>query len=258
MTTSTANIPRPHRNGPRTPPQWTLTSRRRVRRIIDKESVEFRLADFLIETGTPGEGIPMRRLAEGRPDPPNYWAKRRQLIYYRYVDLIVRAVAPQAKSMIDVGSSNSSVIESFDWVPLRHTLDSKTPYCSNSVRGIRQDFFSFDPEIKYDLAICLQVLEHVPDAGNFAQKLFDVAHAVLISVPYQWPKGSCKHHLHDPVDSEKLREWTRRKASYQIVAKELLTYSTKSRRLIAYYHDSDKNFSLAEARHNLKQSTESI
>lgn len=60
------------------------------------------------------------------------------------------------------------------------------------------------------MALCLQVLEHVPDPAAFAQKLFALADVVVISVPYKWPKGMTKGHTHDPVDELKLRKWTGR------------------------------------------------
>lgn len=184
----------------------------------------------------------------------DYWKKRQTLIYYQYVSLIVRAVAGNATSAIDVGSSNTSIIESFDWIPEKYALDKRNPYSSDKVVGIKHDFFKFQPPKKYDLALCLQVLEHVPDAAVFAQKLFAIADAVLISVPFQWPKGGCKFHIHDPVDSAKLRSWTNRKPDYHIVVRELLTYSKNSRRLIAYYHPANQKFSLVDARANLKVS----
>ena len=92
---------------------------------------------------------------------------------------------------------------------------------------------------RYDLAICLQVLEHVPQVEAFARKLFDISSSVLISVPYKWPKGNVKGHIHDPVDEAKLRSWTQRKPDYQIIVTEPFGAS----RLFAYYHRSDEVFS---------------
>ena len=183
----------------------------------------------------------------------SYWRSRRHLFYYQYVDSIVAGVAATAQSMIDVGSSNTSIIESFDWVPIRHALDKRSPYSSENVSPIKEDFLEFSPETRYDLAVCLQVLEHVPDAGTFAQKLFEIAEGVLISVPFKWPKGICKYHIHDPVDEEKLGSWTQRKPDYRIVVKEPLMSSPTGRRLIAYYHSPDSAFSLADARASLKK-----
>lgn len=91
-----------------------------------------------------------------------YWAGRANLMYYQYVDFMVRGLAPDAGSLIDVGSADARYIESFDWIRKRHTLDIRKPYESESVEGIEMNFFDFEPEEKYDFATCLQVLEHIP------------------------------------------------------------------------------------------------
>ena len=169
-------------------------------------------------------------------------------MYYRYVRAIVQGVAADANSIIDIGSHDTPIIEWFDWVPKRATLDWKIPYTSEHVEGIKTDFFEFNPEEKYDVALCLQVLEHIPDAEAFALKLFDIAQAVVISIPYNWRAGSCKSHIHDPVDMDKLASWTHRNPDYHVIVKEPLSTAT---RLIAYYHPVNKEFSLADAHKNI-------
>lgn len=177
-----------------------------------------------------------------------YWRKRRGMIYYRYLDLIVRGVAADCKSMIDVGAHNTPLIENFGWVSERVALDIKEPYSSAQVKGIRTDFLTFKPEAPFDIALCCQVLEHIPDATVFAQHLFEVGKRVLISVPYLWPEGGTKNHVHDPVDMEKLTSWTKREPAYHIIVEEPLNTSTKSRRLIAYYPAPGEKFSLKAVR----------
>lgn len=193
----------------------------------------------------------MKNNAEKPNSVNDYWTRRKNLIYYRYVEMIVRGVANQAGSIIDIGSSNTSCVEWFDWIPIKHALDKRTPYSSNYVTGIEEDFLNFEPQQKYDLAICLQVLEHVPKAGAFARKLFNIADSVLISVPYKWPEGDCKYHIHDPVDEEKLEKWTDRSPDYSVVVQEPLIVSPKGERLIAYYNNPVKKFALKEARRHI-------
>jgi hypothetical protein len=176
-----------------------------------------------------------------------YWRKRQGMIYYRYLDHIVRGVAADCNSMIDVGAHSTPLIENFNWVEDRVALDLRNPYSSARVRGIEMDFFQFKPEKPFDIALCCQVLEHIPDAGAFARHLFEVGKRVLISVPYMWPQGSSKHHIHDPVDAEKLKSWTEREPTYSIVVEEPFT-GTKGRRLIAYYPAPDEKFTLAATR----------
>jgi hypothetical protein len=176
------------------------------------------------------------------------------MIYYRYLDLIVRGVAGKCHSLIDVGSSNTQVIEAFDWIEELVALDIRAPHSSERVRGIEMDFFQYTPEKRFDIALCCEVLEHIPDAGAFAKHLFDVADRVLISVPYRWPEGSSKQHIHDPVDLKKLGEWTGREPAYHIVVTEPLCRSGKCRRLIAYYPAKDDNFALKAARDAIRLS----
>jgi hypothetical protein len=180
---------------------------------------------------------------------PSYWSKRSGYMYYKYVDFLVRGLATDAKSLIDVGSADAQYIENFHWIPKRHTLDIREPYNSENVASIEIDFFDFEPEDKYDFATCLQVLEHIPDAKSFARKLFQTAHCVLVSVPFNWDEGRAPEHVHDPVDLNKLLDWTGREPSYYIVVEEpLLTW--KARRLMSYYHPEDENLDLSRARAN--------
>lgn len=185
-----------------------------------------------------------------------YWDRRSHLMYYRYIDAIVRGVAAEAQSLLDVGSSNAQYLEEFDWIKTKVTVDLKTAYSSATVQGITADFFTYRPETKFDLVTCLQVLEHVPDAGKFAQKLFEVGRDVLISVPFKWPADSSKNHVHDPVDQHKLLSWTGRKPSYAVIATEVFA-GKKARRLIAYYREAGQPFSAGAARRAMLQSLRS-
>lgn len=182
-----------------------------------------------------------------------YFSKRRNFLYYRYVEQIVSVLASDARSYLDVGSSNAEYIERFRWIPVRHTIDIRHPYSSPNVVGFEQDFFTFQPEEKYDFVSCFQVLEHIPDATAFAQHLMQMADRVLVSVPFLWPKGSCRHHVHDPVDLEKLSRWFGRTPDYSIVVEEPLRKLAKGRRLIAYYHNAGEMPTYADLRKNQRK-----
>ena len=68
----------------------------------------------------------------------------------------------------------------------------------------------------------MQVLEHVEHPKQFAQKLFDIAQKIIITVPYKWPIGSCKPwHIHDMIDEETMFQWTGRPANVQFIVPEL-------------------------------------
>ena len=182
-----------------------------------------------------------------------YWSRRSSMMYYKYIDVLVKAFAYQAESIIDIGSANTRYIESFDWIPHKFTLDIKNPYRSPNVTAIETDFLTYAPEQKFDFVICLQVLEHIPQVEEFARKLFTLAERVLISVPYMWPKGSDPTHIHDPVDEEKIKQWTNREPSYSIIVEEPLRIPSKgiSRRLLCYY-GPEENIDYIQANRNVQ------
>lgn len=175
------------------------------------------------------------RLLGLQPVGQSYWDSRKHFRYVLYVQELVRILEPDAKSAIDVGAGNTPIIEDFDWIEDRSTLDHRNPYSSERVKGISANFFEFDPPQHYDLALCLQVLEHVQDAVTFAQKLFQIADRVMITVPYKWPAGANKRHVQDPVDFNKLYGWTGREPLISAIIQERIG----SRRILAYYRQTD-------------------
>jgi hypothetical protein len=190
----------------------------------------------------PAELAPITKKVRARRPRGDYWERRQGLMYYEYVRALAFPLAAEARSLIDVGSHGTSLAEEFDWIPERAALDLRTPYSSERVRGIKADFFVFEPERRYDFALCLQVLEHVPQAEIFAKKLLAVADRVLVSVPYRWPKGHCRHHCQDPVDEAKLAGWFGREPDYSLVVEEPFRDRQISRRLIAYFHTPGETF----------------
>lgn len=172
----------------------------------------------------------------------SYWLRRSDMMYYKYIDTLVKAFAYNAKSIIDIGSANTKYIEEFYWIPQKYTLDVKKPYSSSVVKAIEADFLTYSPDQKFDFVTCLQVLEHIPEVDKFAKKLFEISDRVLISVPYLWPEGSEFDHVNDPVDKGKLKKWTGREPSYSIIVSEPLRNQSKgkSQRLICYYGPEEK------------------
>ncbi len=166
----------------------------------------------------------------------SYWDVRRELIYYRTLANFVRIIGDSAESLIDVGSANCKYLEWFDWIPDRVSLDLMYPTKGKGIRSLKEDFFSWRPDKKYDVVLCSQVLEHVEDAGRFARKLLEIGHLVLISVPHMWPKGSVKSHIHDPVSQELVDEWFGRKPTYTLKVCEVFG----EERLFCFYNLSSK------------------
>jgi hypothetical protein len=175
------------------------------------------------------------RLLGVEPAEEPYWDSRKHFRYVLYVQQLVRILESDAKSAIDVGARDTPIMEDLGWIEDRWTLDYSNPYSSERVKGISVDFFKFDPPKRYDLALCLQVLEHIHDAAGFAQKLFQIADRVLITVPYKWRAGSNKWHVQDPVDFDKLHRWTEREPLISAIIQE----RKGTRRIFAYYRQDD-------------------
>ena len=177
-----------------------------------------------------------------------YWQHRMDMMYYHNVDYIMRTVAKGAKSMIDIGTANCPYQEWFDWIPKRVSFDQTPPYQSENVTGIQADFLTYEFKKKYDVCTCLQVLEHIPNVEEFAQKLLTVSDLVIVSVPHRWGERAADDHIHDPVSYEKLTGWMGREANYHIVIQEPFR-ARVGQRLIAIY---DRDQSVGYGRKDFK------
>ena len=179
-----------------------------------------------------------------------YWNDRQDLIYYRYVDFILRCIAADARSLLDVGTGNCPYPEWFDWIPARTSIDLMNPYASDAVTGIAGDIFTHPFPDLFDVVTCLQVLEHVPDAHAFAQRLLALGKLLVVSVPHRWPAGKIEDHVHDPVDLDKLEQWFDRKPNYVQSIREPFLESFGDRLICIYDRDPSRIFdnSLREAR----------
>lgn len=136
----------------------------------------------------------------------NYWQRRRKMRYYAEVLRLARKYAPTAESVLDVGPNGTPLVCELDWIASKTVID----LASQPIPGatcLHGDFLQYWPERPFDLVLCLQVLEHIGPAGEFAQRLLAAGRLVIVSVPYRWPAGSCVHHVQDPVDEDKLRGW---------------------------------------------------
>lgn len=169
-----------------------------------------------------------------------YWKNRSDLMYYQYFKFIIRCIGPNAKSIIDVGSGNSPYLEWFDWIPRKLSVDIRTPYSSEHVQGIQGDIHKITFDETFDICTCLQVLEHITEAGSFANRLLEIGKIVLISVPYKWPAGS-KGHVQDPVDLEKVVNWFQRTPNWSLIVQEPFVGTIKGRRMFALFDVENPN-----------------
>jgi hypothetical protein len=163
-------------------------------------------------------------------DAGAYWSRRADSLYLQYVFFLARVVGRDARSVIDVGSNGCPYLDWFDWIPRRLSVDLERPYAGPGIEAMTGDFLALDVG-EFDLGLCLQVLEHIPDVGAFARKLLATTPHLIVSVPYRWEKGP-EDHVHDPVDAAKLAAWFGRKPNYRIVVREPFF---RRRRMIAYF-----------------------
>ncbi|MEW9805308.1 class I SAM-dependent methyltransferase [Mesorhizobium sp. ZMM04-5] len=161
-----------------------------------------------------------------------YWEQRKNSVYLQHVKALVSFIGRDQKTIIDVGSNACPCLDWFPWFDRRVSIDLNRPYAGPGIEGLQGDFFDFDPNERFDVAICLQVLEHIPDAKAFAQRLLRLSPRVLVSVPYKWKPDVRTGHVHDPVDEAKVEAWFGRKPDFMLVSTEI---QHPISRLIAYY-----------------------
>jgi len=163
----------------------------------------------------------------------SYWEDRRNFNYYQEVLRLAKVYASSGGQVIDVGTNEAEVLQKLAWFRRRVALDKRHIPPQPGIETVMMDFMDYQPVSEFDLVICLQVLEHLPEPDVFARKLLDTGRTIIISVPYKWPKGACKYHLQDPVDEEKLEMWTKRKpVAVSVVA-------DRKERLVAVYQNQD-------------------
>jgi len=147
----------------------------------------------------------------------NYWKSREKLRYYQIVQEFANLYVPTGGRLLDVGGGvqyGAKYLQRFsNFECTSIELPSDQSHVFGEVQLVKANFMEWEPPAdKYDLVLCLQVLEHLEDAVvvDFTQKLFECGRPVIISVPNRWKAGACKHHKQDPVDEAKLISWVGR------------------------------------------------
>jgi len=134
--------------------------------------------------------------------------------------------------LLDVGGGVGLGCRYLEWFDgfERTCVELPTKGCTlDGVSVIHEDFGNWQTDRRYDLVLCLQLLEHIDDPAAFVRKLFECAPTAIISVPYRWPATACSEHVHDPVDETKLKAWTGR---------EPTAWNIVESRLVAVYSES--------------------
>lgn len=139
---------------------------------------------------------------------PTYWDARCHFRYYREVVRLARHHVPEGGRVLDVGAKEVELLRELDWFRSRVALDVDYVMPRRGIETVVADFYEYEPDGRFDLVLCLQVLEHLPEPERFARKLLRTGETVIISVPYRWPAKADGAHMHDPVEESKLRAWT--------------------------------------------------
>ena len=218
--------------------------------VTIKAPRHFLTRDFLLKNSTNIDESIANHYKSGK-----YWQNRMDLVYYSYVDYIVRTVGRDAKTMIDVGTAQCPYLEWFDWIPTRVSFDIVEPYDSQTVTGIHGDFLNYQfQDAPYDIVTCLQVLEHVPNPQAFSRKLLEIGKTVIISVPYKWPKSAADDHIHDPVDEKKIRRWMGRDPSYFQIVQEPFRGKVGKRAIAIYDNDRKDGYGRNDFKDRVRRS----
>ncbi len=168
----------------------------------------------------------------------SYWKKRQHLLYYQAVRILTEDLAAGASSIIDVGSSGCPYLDWFPDVPHRTSLDLRKPYKAPGVNSVTADLLEWEPDRHYDVVLCLQVIEHVPEAEAFAQKLLTLGDVLVATVPHRWNPGT-PGHVHDPVDEAKMLSWFGRQPNYSYICREI---ASPAGRLLNVYEQHDQRW----------------
>jgi hypothetical protein len=149
----------------------------------------------------------------------SYYETRKTFNYYKKINDILGTI--KFNTIIDIGSRKSPILEkispeiektALDVIPIQNGSDH--------IRQLTTDFYTWTPDKRYDVVICLQVLEHLDNPKLFTQKLFETGKKVIISVPYKWKKGFCKYHVQDPVDEKKIFSWTQKQPTSSYIIED--------------------------------------
>lgn len=168
-----------------------------------------------------------------------YYETRKDFPYYQVALQFVEQLARRSHSVLDVGCRTIPFV---NWLPPRFRrktavdLGHFDPF--PGVQCVVGDFRQMRFLQNFGLVTCLQTLEHIDQPEPFAAKLFDLANqAVIITVPYKWPAGSCPSHVQDPVCDEKLFRWTGRYPAL----KRLVEDPDGRQRLVVGYHSTRRD-----------------
>ena len=138
----------------------------------------------------------------------DYWNKRiaRGHLYYRIAHSLVMQYAPSG-TLLDVGGGVHLGCRYLEWYPHDKTVLDVNGGELDNAAVIQSDVTHWDTDHRYNVALCLQVLEHLPDPSAIAAKLRKWAEIVVVSVPYKWAADRQGQHEHHNLDLGTVSDW---------------------------------------------------
>ena len=112
---------------------------------------------------------------------------------------------------------------------------------------VEADFMKYENPKEFplfDLLLCSQVVEHVPDPSKFMKKLISSAKTSIISVPYNWPDcGRTCNHVSHFITLKTIEQWTYpyRPTHHTIIQEQNVGTKTSSRIIVVYHHHNKNN-----------------
>ena len=166
-----------------------------------------------------GDKVPGRSTRHVRTNA--YWEARRHNPMYKRHGLLYRLArrhAAGAVTLLDVGSYIPNILQTvFDWVPSKLAVEphpaKRAWRDAHGIVLLQADFLKLNlREAQFDLVVCTQVLEHMPDelARTFVrrmQRLCRINGVLIVSVPLNMPAGWVRGHVQDPLGREEFASW---------------------------------------------------
>ena len=182
-----------------------------------------------------------------------YGTTRKDLHYYKYLRCLLVKYAcvkttkcETAKHIVDVGSALPPFIEGLaieektivvPYVPSVSEEAMTSAMARLELAGITvvpKRLDEWNCTKKFDVAMSSQVIEHVPDPSAFLRRMFSLGKLVIISAPYNWPRGPIGHVSHR-ITLETLVGWAGRRPDAYVVVTEPTVKAAVAQRVITLW-----------------------
>lgn len=141
----------------------------------------------------------------------NYWDERKDLNYYKVATDFVKKYNPHG-SLLEVGGNISGGCKYLEACPNPIKVAVEQRWGIDTIAGVDLhfcDFMTWEPPQHFDIAVCLQCIEHVENPKAFLQKLLTISDIQVVSVPYLW--DPTPDHVSNHISEETIEAWADKK-----------------------------------------------